>query len=141
MSYQLAKLIRYEHCHVKEQIQMKPSETKTSHNVNHPTLLQNDTLAFHNTGQLRRAKLHAAHLIESIDANKLLSPSLHQLLEASLILETTSSKILALYLKKSPSTIRNELLKIRSILGHNGELQKVSNIKARSIVNEFALSE
>ncbi|MBL8498770.1 hypothetical protein ABF87_08835 [Nitrosomonas sp. JL21] len=121
---------------------MKQSETKSTHDASHHLISQqSDTHAFHNTGQLRRAKLHAAHLIESIDGNKLLPPYLHQLLEASLILETTNSKILALYLKKSPSTIRNEFLKIRSILGRYGEIQKVSNINAKSIVNEFALSE
>lgn len=121
---------------------MKQSDTQTTHNAtDHLISQQNDTHVFHNTGQLRRAKLHAAHLIESIDANKLLPHTLHQLLEASLILETTNSKILALYLKKSPSTIRNEFLKIRSILGRYGELQKVSNIKARSLMGEFALSD
>lgn len=121
---------------------MKHSDTQKAYNAaDHPISQQNDTHVFHNTGQLRRAKLHAAHLIESIDANKLLPHSLHQLLEASLILETTNSKILALYLKKSPSTIRNEFLKIRSILGHYGELHKVSNIKTRSLVNEFAVFE
>ena len=121
---------------------MKQSETQTTHNASHHLLFQqNENRAFHNTGQLRRAKLHAAHLIESIDGNKLLPRSLHQLLEASLILETTNSKILAHYLKRSPSTIRSEFLKIRSILGRSGELHKVSHIKARSIANEFALSE
>lgn len=121
---------------------MKQSDTpKTRNTSDHPIAQQNETHVFHNTGQLRRAKLHAAHLIESIDAHKLLPISLHQLLEASLILQTTNSKILALYLKKSPATIRNEFLKIRSILGRYSEINKVSNIKTRSLVNEFALSE
>lgn len=47
----------------------------------------------------------------------MLPPSLHQLLEASLVLETTDSKILAVYLKRSPATIRNDFQKIRTILG------------------------
>ncbi|MGV8712932.1 MAG: hypothetical protein ACWA6R_10315, partial [Nitrosomonas sp.] len=63
---------------------MKQSDTpKTRNTSGHPIAQQNETHVFHNTGQLRRAKLHAAHLIESIDANKLLPISLHQLLEAS----------------------------------------------------------
>lgn len=121
---------------------MKQSETKTNLDTGDNQFnKQKDSHGFHSTGQLRRAKLHAAYLIEAIDSNKLLPPPLHQLLEASLVLETTSSKILATYLKRSPSTIRNEFQKIRSILGYNGELQKVSSIKIKSIVNEFALSE
>ena len=52
---------------------MKQSDTpKTRNTSDHPIAQQNETHVFHNTGQLRRAKLHAAHLIESIDAHKLL---------------------------------------------------------------------
>lgn len=72
---------------------------------------------FIETGQVRRAKMHAARLIDAIDDKKVISPALHQLLEASLFLETTDSKILAAYLKRSPVGIRAEFQRFRSILG------------------------
>ena len=78
---------------------------------------------FIETGQVRRAKLHAARLIDVIDGKndgkKGISPSstLHQLLEASLFLKTTDSEILAAYLKRSPAIISTEIQSIRTILG------------------------
>ncbi len=97
---------------------MKQAEiqTKLSINNNHLNKQKNNHL-FHRVGKLRRAKMHAACLIESIDSNKALPPLLHKLLETSLILETTDPKILAVYLKRSPATIRNEFQRIRTILG------------------------
>lgn len=75
-----------------------------------------ETLAkVYNTGQLRRAKMRAAEM----DNNKTLTPTLRALLEASLILQTTSTKILAAYLKRSPSTIRTEYQQILTLLGSN----------------------
>jgi len=68
-------------------------------------------------GQLRRIKTHAARLIDTVDDKKSVSPALHQLIEASLVLETTDSKILAAYLKRSPAIIRTELQSIRRMLG------------------------
>lgn len=109
---------------------MKHPETQTNLTSNNYSLnKQKDNNSFHETGQLRRAKMHAAHLIEAIDNNKALTPSLHQLLEASLVLETTNSKILAAHLKRPPATIRSEFQRICTILGHIGEFQKTSNIK------------
>ncbi|WP_297323790.1 hypothetical protein [Nitrosomonas sp.] len=96
---------------------------------------------FYEAGQLRRAKMHAAHLIESLDGKKMLPPSLHRLLEASLILETTNTKILAAYLQQSPAIIRNEFQRICAILGPTEELQKASHIKTPSITKAFAWSE
>ena len=74
---------------------------------------------FIETGQVRRATLHAARLIDVIDGEKGMSPSstLHQLLEASLFLKTTDSEILAAYLKRSPAIISTEIQRIRTILG------------------------
>ena len=109
---------------------MKQPETQTNLTSNNYYLnKQKDNNPFHETGQLRRAKMHAAYLIEAIDSHKAHTPSLHQLLEASLVLETTNSKILAAYLKRSPSTIRSEFQRICTILGHIGEFQRVSSIK------------
>lgn len=109
---------------------MKQPETQADLTSNNYYLnKQKDNNPFHETGQLRRAKMHAAHLIEAIDSSKALTPSLHQLLEASLVLETTNSKILAAYLKRSPATIRSEFQRICTILGHIGEFQKTSSIK------------
>ncbi len=109
---------------------MRQLEPPTDPNYNNDYLSKRkNNHQFYRIGQLRRAKLHAAHLIESIGSNKVLSPSLHRLLEACLVLETTNAKILATYLKQSPATIRTEFQRIRNILGHVGEFQKVSNIK------------
>jgi len=72
------------------------------------------------TGQLRRAKMHVSCLVEDIDNKNALTPSLRKLLEASLLLQTTSTKILAAYLHRSPATIRGEFQRILSILGNNG---------------------
>ncbi len=63
-------------------------------------------------GQLRRAKMHAARMIEVLDDKKVLTPSLYQLLETSIILETTDSKILAGWLKRTPAAVRSDLQKI-----------------------------
>ncbi|AEJ02509.1 hypothetical protein Nit79A3_2755 [Nitrosomonas sp. Is79A3] len=75
-------------------------------------------------GQLRRAKMHAARLIDTIDDKKNLTPALHQLLETSLVLETTDSKILAAYLQQSPAFIRTEFQKILSFLGKHQKNSK-----------------
>jgi hypothetical protein len=65
------------------------------------------------TSQFRRAKMHAAEM----DSKKTLTPTLRSLLEASLILETTSPTILSAQLKRSPSTIRAEYQQIITLLG------------------------
>ena len=92
---------------------------------------------FIETGQVRRAKMHAARLIDVIDGKKLISPSstLHQLLEASLLLETTDSKILAAYLKRSSAIIRTEFQKIRTILGKYHRNSKASADLAKESLN------
>jgi len=72
------------------------------------------------TGQLRRAKMHVSCLVEDMDNKNALTPSLRKLLEASLLLQTTSTKVLAAYLHRSPATIRTEFQRILSILGGYG---------------------
>jgi hypothetical protein len=71
-------------------------------------------------GQLRRAKMHVSYLIDDLGIKNEMTPALRELLEASLVLQTTSTKILAGYLKRSPATIRSEFLRILSILGEHG---------------------
>lgn len=71
-------------------------------------------------GQLRRAKMHISCLIDDLNIKNEMTPALRELLEASLVLQTTSTKILAGYLKRSPATIRSEFLRILSILGERG---------------------
>lgn len=71
-------------------------------------------------GQLRRVKMHISCLIDDLDIKNEMTPALRELLEASLVLQTTSTKILAGYLKRSPATIRSEFLRILSILGERG---------------------
>ena len=70
-------------------------------------------------GQLRRAKMHASCLMEGLDNKNLLTPALRELLEASLILQTTSTKVLAAHLHRPPSIIRAEFQRILTILGDN----------------------
>ncbi len=109
--------------------------------INNQITKQQDNHQFHRTGQLRRAKLHAAYFIESLDNNRALSPALRRLLEASLILDTTNAKTLATYLKLSPATIRNEFQRIRTILGYIGEFQTTSNTKTQAINKDPASLE
>ena len=113
---------------------MKQSGIQTKLGITHNHLnTQKDNRPFQSIGQLRRAKMHAACLIESIDSNKVLPPTLNRLLEASLVLETTDSKTLAVYLKRSPATIRKEFQRIRSILGAYQEFSE--NLQDRTPVN------
>ena len=72
-------------------------------------------------GQLRRAKMHASCLIEDIDSKNALTPTLRELLEASLTLQTISTKILAAYLHRSPAKIRAEFQQILNILGDDSK--------------------
>lgn len=67
-----------------------------------------------------RAKMHISYLIDDLGIKNEMTPALRELLEASLVLQTTSTKILAGYLKRSPATIRSEFLRILSILGEHG---------------------
>lgn len=45
-----------------------------------------------------------------------LTPALHKLMEACLILKTTDAKTLAAYLDRSPATVRTEFQRILAIL-------------------------
>lgn len=95
---------------------MRQSETQLDRNVSNHSKKQANNYSFYEAGQLRRAKMHAARLIDVIDDKKVLPPVLYQLLEASLILETTDTRKLAAYLRKPPAIIHTELNKIRAIL-------------------------
>lgn len=88
-------------------------------NINNYLSRQKVNSQFYETAQLRRAKMQAASFIDAIDGKKVLTPNLHMLLEASLVLQTTNSKILAGYLKRTPATIRMEFQRIGTILGAN----------------------
>jgi hypothetical protein len=102
---------------------MIQAETLENFNVNTPLSRPKNNHSFYEAGQLRRAKMHAARLIESVDHKKMLTPALYQLLEASFILETTDTKILAAHLKKTPAAIRAEFQKICEILGQSHDTQ------------------
>ena len=80
---------------------------------------------FHETGQLRRAKLHAAHLISKIDSHYSLSPSLRQLLEISLVFNTADSKILSALLKRTPIIIQTEFFRLHDTLESNSKSTEV----------------
>lgn len=96
---------------------MKQYEFLDNHKINNYLSEWKANHKFIEMGQLRRIKIHAARLIDTVDDKKSASPALHQLLEASLVLETTDYKILAAYLKRSPDIIRTELQSIRRMLG------------------------
>ncbi|MXS84639.1 hypothetical protein ABO04_01600 [Nitrosomonas sp. HPC101] len=68
------------------------------------------------TGQLRRAKMHAAHLAGNFDNRKNFPPALLQLLETSIILKTMDSEVLANRLKREQTAIHADLQKIRHLL-------------------------
>ena len=80
---------------------MMQAETLEILNVNNPLSKQKSNRSFYEAGQLRRAKMHAARLIDAVDSQKMLTPALYRLLEASFVLETTDTKILAAHLKKN----------------------------------------
>ena len=102
---------------------MIQAETLETLYVNNPLFKQKSNHSFYEAGQLRRAKMHAARLIEAIDNKKMLSPTLYRLLEASFILETTDARILAVHLKKTPAIISTEFQKICEILGQSHDTQ------------------
>lgn len=91
---------------------MRYPEIQTAVNTPHHRIKHDHCLPVYEAGQLRRAKMHAARLIEAFDSKNILPPSLHQLLEASIILETTDSRILAAWLKRTPAAIRTDFQKI-----------------------------
>lgn len=96
---------------------MKQSETHDNFKANNYLSQWKANHNFIEMGQARRVKLHVARLIDVIDDKKSISPALHQLLKASLVLKTTDSKILAAYLKISPAIIPTEFQRICTILG------------------------
>jgi len=81
--------------------------------------------SFYECGQMRRAKMHAACLIDSIDGYKALPQGLQRLVEACFVLETTDSRVLAAYLKQTPAMIRTDFQKICVLLGQKIALQRV----------------
>ena len=104
--------------------------------VNVPSTEQRNGQSFYESGQMRRAKMHAARLIESIDGYNTLPPSLQRLVEACFVLETTDSRILAAYLKQKPAVIRMDFQKICTILGEKFALQTMHQPASPS--REFA---
>lgn len=92
-------------------------QRKNQNNITH-SVSQEAKHELYETGQLRRAKMHVSCLVKDLDDKKALTPSLRKLLETSLILQTTSTKVLAAYLKLSPAIIRAEFQQILSILGN-----------------------
>ncbi len=70
--------------------------------------------------KLRRAKMHASCLVDDIDRKSALTIAQRELLEASLTLQTISTKVLAAHLHRTPATIRIEFQQILSILGDDG---------------------
>lgn len=55
-------------------------------------------------GQLKCVKLQVSYLLDSIDKKCTLTPSLRKPLEANLVLQTTSTKVLAAYLHRLCAT-------------------------------------
>jgi len=67
-------------------------------------------------GQLRRAKMHAAHLTSDLESRRNLPPALLQLLETSILLKTIDSKVLSRRLRRKQDAILADLQKIRPYL-------------------------
>ncbi len=117
---------------------MKQLSIATKHNINYQLHRRKNNYQFYESGQLRRAKMHAARLIETLDGKRLLPPFLRELLEASFTLETTDTRILATYLKRSPASIRSEFQKICATLGGYAEFSKDYQKQPSSMVKESA---
>ena len=64
--------------------------------------------------------MHASCLLESIEDKSAMTPDMRQLLEASFVLQTTSTKVLATYLQRSLAKIRANFQRILTILGDHG---------------------
>ncbi|PSJ18123.1 hypothetical protein [Nitrosomonas supralitoralis] len=103
---------------------MKQFSIATDLNIDFPLNQRKNCNPFFEAGQLRRAKMHASRFIEALDIKRLLTPSMYQLLEASLILESTNTRVLAFYLKRTPANIRKEFEKICATLGRYEEFSK-----------------
>ena len=99
---------------------MEQSEIQINRKISQSQSLskQKNIYPFYEAGHLRRAKMHAARYIDSIDNKQFLNSTLYQLLEASLMLETTDCDVLAAYLRHSPAVIRTELQKIHRFNNH-----------------------
>ena len=54
---------------------MMQAETLEILNVNDPLSKQKSNRSFYEAGQLRRAKMHAARLIDAVDSQKMLTVS------------------------------------------------------------------
>ncbi|SEQ29165.1 hypothetical protein [Nitrosomonas ureae] len=117
---------------------MKQLSIATQRNINYQLNRRKNNPQFYETGQLRRARMHAARLIETLDGKRLLTPFLRELLEASLTLETTNTRILAAYLKRSPATIRSEFQKICTTLEMYAEFSKDYQKQSSSMVKKSA---
>jgi hypothetical protein len=79
--------------------------------------------------------MHAAQLIGAIDTEQMLPPVLYQLLEASLVLETTDCRRLAAHLKRTPATIRSEFKSICEILGSAENTRNDGDFNSRNNKN------
>jgi hypothetical protein len=77
-------------------------------------------------GQARCVKLYVARLIDVINDKKSMSPAVHQLLGASLILKTTDSKILSVYLKKLLPLFGPNFKEFAQLLVNAREIQRAS---------------
>jgi len=91
---------------------MKSYETPAKQQITKHLEIGENHLPVYEAGQLRRAKMHVARLIEDLDDKQIVTPHLHRLLEASIILETTDFKILGSLLKCKPESIRTDFLRI-----------------------------
>ncbi len=78
--------------------------------------------------------MHMSCLIEDIDNKKILNPSQCELLETSLILQTTSTKFLAAHLHRSPATLRAEFQQILSILGDYGKRSALRSTEGKDFL-------
>jgi type VI protein secretion system component VasF len=84
------------------------NKQRKSQEINVNLSSQNANNRVQEIGQSRREKTRASCLVEDIDNKNALTPAMRELLEASLTLQTTNTKILAAHLGRSPATIRTD---------------------------------
>jgi DNA-binding NarL/FixJ family response regulator len=70
-----------------------------------------------------------------------LTPALCKLLEACLILKTTDAKTLAIYLNRSPATIRTEFQRILELIGVHSRYAALKTAEEQGWLNTQKTSE
>ena len=74
-----------------------------------------------NFSQFSRPNMPIPDTAKNTNNKQALTPALRELVEACFTLQTTSTKVLAAYLQRSPAAIRTDFQRIRMILGKHSK--------------------